>query len=189
MDPRDPLWILNEYRAAEIHGAGAIMRMGRLADSTGLSTDLSRHLRDEAVHAWLFTKMIKEMGGDIVEVDQPYQMRLGGYFGLPRTLTEFLALTWVSERRGVLQYTEHLDAPDVTPMIQRGLRGILKDENWHVSYINKELQDRVRADGRVQDAIDRALDADERAIADLIAVSGPKAGASQENATWLSSTR
>lgn len=52
-DSSDPLWLLDEYRVAEIHDAGTIMRMMRLADSTSLSADLSRHMRDEAVHAWL----------------------------------------------------------------------------------------------------------------------------------------
>jgi hypothetical protein len=179
-------WVLNEYRAAEVHGAGAIMRMGRLADSAELSADLSRHLRDEAVHAWLWTKVIKDMGGEIVEVDQPYQRRLGVHFGIPRSLTELLALTWVSERRGVRQYTEHLDLPDVTAKIQRTLRGILKDEEWHVSYINDELQHRVRADRHVQDTIDRALVADGLAMADLTAT---PAAISPENTTWPTTAR
>jgi hypothetical protein len=167
VDRRDPIWLLNEYRAAEIHGAGAIMRMGRLVDSTELAADLSRHLRDEAVHAWLWTKAITEMGGEIIDVDKPYQTRLGSYFGLPRTLTDFLALTWASERRGVTEYNEHLDAADVTAPIKRTLRAILRDETWHVRYIGEELQRRVRADRHVQDTIDRAMAADARAIADL----------------------
>jgi hypothetical protein len=170
IDSSDLLWLLNEYRAAEVHGAGAIMRMGRLADSSSLSSDLSRHMRDEAIHAWLWTKAINEMGGEIVEVDQPYQARLGAHFGIPRSLTDMLALTWVSEKRGVAQYNEHLDLADITPRIQRTLRGILKDENWHVRYINEELQHRVRADRRVQDVIDRAQIADKQAMADLAAV-------------------
>lgn len=171
-DISDPLWLLNEYRAAEVHGAGAIMRMGRLADTSSLSSDLSRHMRDEAIHAWLWTRAINDIGGEIIEVEQPYQGRLGVHFGIPRSLTDMLALTWVSEQRGVAQYTEHLDLPGITPKIQRTLRTILKDERWHVSYINEELQHRVREDARVQDAIDRALIADERAMADLAA---PKA--------------
>lgn len=169
LDPGDPLWILNEYRAAEVHGAGAIMRMGRLSDSAELSADLSRHLRDEAVHAWLWTKAIKDLGGEVMEVDRPYQTKLSGYFGLPRTLTDFLALTWVSERRGVQEYTEHLDAQDVRPTVQRTLRGILKDEHWHVRYINDELKRRVRANPSVQAVIDQALVADENVMADLAA--------------------
>jgi 1,2-phenylacetyl-CoA epoxidase catalytic subunit len=180
LETKDPLWILNEYRAAEVHGAGAIMRMARLADSTELSADLSRHLRDEATHAWLWTRAIKEMGGEIVEVEQAYQTRLATYFGIPRSLTEFLAMTWASERRGVLQYTEHLGSPELTGLIQRTLRGILKDEHWHVRYINDELQRRVRADRSVQDIMDRALIADERAIGDMTAAET----AAPESATW-----
>jgi bacterioferritin (cytochrome b1) len=168
VDRRNPMWLLNEYRAAEIHGAGAIMRMGGLADSTGLSVDLSRHMRDEAVHAWLWTKAIKDLGGEIVEVGRPYQTRLGAHFGLPRTLTEFLALTWASEQRGVQEYTEHLDETDTDPLIKRTLRSILRDEHWHVRYINEELQRRVQADRRVQEVIDRALAADQQAVADLV---------------------
>jgi hypothetical protein len=171
LDHRDPLWVLNEYRAAEIHGADAILRMGRLADSAQLSADLSRHLRDEAVHAWLWTKAIGDLRGTITAVDQPYQARLGAYFGIPRSLTDFLALTWVSECRGVEQYTEHLDSDDATASIKRTLRAILKDEHWHVSYINDELQRRIRADRKLQPVVDRALVADEHAIADLVAAS------------------
>jgi bacterioferritin (cytochrome b1) len=169
IDSNDPVRLLNEYRAAEVHGAGAIMRMGRLADSSSLSSDLSRHMRDEAIHAWLWTKAINEIGGEIAEVDQPYQTRLSAHFGIPRTLTDMLALTLVSERRGVTQYNEHLDLPDIPSRIRRTLRGILKDENWHVRYISEELQNRVRADRRVQDLIDRAEMADERAWAELAA--------------------
>ena len=172
IDSRDPVWLFNEYRAAEVHGASAIMRMGRLADSSSLSSDLSRHMRDEAIHAWLWTKAINDIGGEIIEVDQPYQARLSAHFGLPRTLTDMLALTLVSEKRGVAQYNEHLDLPDITSPIKRTLRAILKDENWHVRYINEELQIRARADRRVQDVIDRAENADERAWADL-AVAAP----------------
>lgn len=170
LDSNDPLWLLNEYRAAEVHGAGAIMRMARLADSTTLSSDLSRHLRDEAIHAWLWTQAINEMGGEIVEVDQPYQARLSVHFGIPRTLNEMLALTLVSEKRGVAQYNEHLDLPDIPSRIQRTLRGILRDENWHVRYIDEELQNRARADRRIHDLIDRAHIAEEQAIADLAAI-------------------
>lgn len=163
----DRIWLLNEYRVAEIHGAGAIMRMARLADDSTLSMNLSRHLRDEATHAWLWTKVIDDLGGEITGIDIPYQTRLGVHFGIPRTLTELLALTYVSEQRGVREYTEHLDNSDTTSLIQRTLRGILKDEHWHVRYIEEELRSRARGNDAVQGVIDRALEADGLAIADL----------------------
>ncbi|KPM52534.1 hypothetical protein ACG83_29890 [Frankia sp. R43] len=163
----EPVWVLNQYRAAEIHGAGAIMRMSRLADDLALSTDLSRHLRDEAVHAWLWTKALRDIDGEIFDVEEPYQTRLGLHFGIPRTLTDLLALTWVSESRGVEQYESHLDLKDVPPNIRRTLRAILKDETWHVAYIREELERRGRLDPSVQSVIDRAQDADARAVAEL----------------------
>ena len=164
VEERDPLWLLNQYRVAELRGAGAIMRMGRLADDLTLSTDLSRHLRDESVHAWLWTKAIREMGGELIEMDEPYQTRLAMHFGIPRSLTDLLALTWVSEKRGVKQYEKHLDVAEGSPLIKRTLRGILKDEHWHVAYISEELQRRVHADASVQQTIDKALEADLMAI-------------------------
>jgi bacterioferritin (cytochrome b1) len=185
-DERDPLWVLHEYRSAELHGAGAIMRMARLADSSELAADLSRHLRDESVHAWLWTNAITELGGEVVEVDVPYQARLGMRYGLPRTLTELLALTWVSERRGVEQYQQHLDATQVPPLIQRTLLSILKDEHWHVSYINDELQRRARVERGVQGIIDRALAADEQVMGDLAAEHRPETGAALGDVPWPS---
>ncbi|TDD75666.1 ferritin-like domain-containing protein [Actinomadura darangshiensis] len=166
-DELEPIWLLNQYRAAEVHGAGAIMRLGRLADGLELQRDLSRHLRDEAVHAWLWTKAITDLGGQIMEVDEPYQTMLAGHFGIPRTLDEMLALTLVSERRGVAQYEEHLDVQDIAAPIRRTLRGILKDEQWHVAYINDELERRARTDPGVQTILDRAMVADEKAMEEL----------------------
>jgi hypothetical protein len=175
-DELDPVWLLNQYRAAEISGAGAIMRMGRLAKDAQLSTDLTRHLRDEAVHAWLWTRALREIDGEIVDVDQPYQSRLALHFGLPRSLTELLALTWVSESRGVEQYRTHLDIAEISTTIRQTLRAILKDETWHVAYIGEELTRRVRSDASIQQTIDRALEADAKAISELGACVAPLNG-------------
>src|SRR5207302_7472342 len=113
------LWLLNQYRAAEVHGAGAIMRMGKLADTAELRASLSRHLRDEAVHAWLWTRAIEEMGGDVVAVPEPYQAKLAAHYGIPTSLDDLLALTLVSEKRGLHQYLDHLDSPGASQPIQR----------------------------------------------------------------------
>jgi hypothetical protein len=175
-DELDPVWLLNQYRAAEVSGAGAIMRMGRLAQDAQLSTDLTRHLRDEAVHAWLWTRALRAIDGEIVDVDEPYQSRLALHFGLPRSLTELLALTWISESRGVEQYQAHLDTGDISTSIRQTLRAILKDETWHVAYIGEELTRRVRSDASIQQTIDRALEADVKAISELGAAAAPLSG-------------
>jgi hypothetical protein len=166
-DELDPVWLLNQYRAAEVSGAGAIMRMSRLADGLQLSTDLTRHLRDEATHAWLWTKALRAIGGEIVDVDEPYQTKLAAHFGIPRTLDDLLALTWISESRGVEQYQTHLDVQEIPTSIRQILRAILKDETWHVSYIREELDRRGRLDGSIERTVDRALEADAKAVADL----------------------
>ena len=167
IDPEDPLWILNQYRAAEVHGAGAIMRMGRLAETSSLRADLSRHLRDEAVHAWLWTRAISDLGGAVVEIDQPYQARLASHFGIPKTLNDMLALTLVSEKRGLAEYESHVDETELPDAIRRTLRGILKDEQWHVQYIGEELDRRRHDSPAVAAAMSRAEEADVRAVAEL----------------------
>jgi bacterioferritin (cytochrome b1) len=169
----DLLWLLNQYRAAEVHGAGAIMRMGKLADSSALRASLSRHLRDEAVHAWLWTRAIQEMDGDVVQVPEPYQARLSAHYGIPTSLNDLLALTLVSEKRGLQQYVDHLDIPDVDQRVHRTLRGILKDEEWHVRYIREELDDRLRHDRDVLGLMERAEEADQLAVAELRELAGP----------------
>jgi Mn-containing catalase len=175
-DASELMWLLNQYRAAEVHGAGAIMRMGKLADDSTLRASLSRHLRDEAVHAWLWTRAIEELGGEVQSVPEPYQARLSTHYGIPTSLNDLLALTLVSEKRGLQQYVDHLEAPEVSGPIHRTLRGILKDEEWHVRYISEELDERLRHDREVIRLIERAEEADERAVAELRAESADPIG-------------
>jgi hypothetical protein len=167
-EPPNQLRLLNHYRVAEMHSVATIMRIARLADSASLRTDLSRQMRDEAAHSWLWTKAIREeLEGEIIGVNTPYHERLGLYYGIARTLTELLALAWVSKKHSIAGYTEHLHAPHVPPATQRMLRSIIRDENRHVRNLSDELQQRMRENRHVQDIIDRALAADQQSIADL----------------------
>ena len=166
MTASDLSWTLNQYRAAEIRGANVILRLGRLADTTRLRSNFSRHLRDEGVHAWMWTRLLDDLGVEILDVDDAYQMRLGTLFGLPRSLDQLLALTLVSERRGVATYTEHLASAPPEP-VARALRGILKDERWHVDWIGEELERRAETDPSVREVLARAEAADRQAMEDL----------------------
>lgn len=170
--PEATIWLLNQYRAAEIRGAGVILRLGRLADTSELRSNFSRHLRDEGVHAWMWTRAIHELDGDVVDMDDAYQIRLGTAFGLPKSLTELLALTLVSERRGVQTYEEHLAYEGIPACVERTLRGILKDERWHVDWIADELHQRADHDPSVADALARAEQADREAAAQLRTLAG-----------------
>ena len=168
----DVIWILNQYRSAEIRGAGVILRLGRLADRSDLRANFSRHLRDEGVHAWMWTRAIQELGGQVLDVEDAYQVRLGTAFGLPKTLNELLALTIVSERRGVTTYEDHLRQPDLPNCVERTLRGILRDERWHVEWIEEELASRGRDDRAVRDALARAEEADRIALEEIRQLAG-----------------
>jgi bacterioferritin (cytochrome b1) len=159
------MWLLNQYRSAELRGAGVILRLGRLADTTDLRANFTRHLRDEGVHAWMWTRAILALGGEVDDVADPYQARLGALFGVPRTVEELLALTLVSERRGVATYEEHLDDAEAPEIVQRTLRAILKDERWHVSWIEGELERRSRGNAAIADIQARAEAADLEAVA------------------------
>jgi hypothetical protein len=139
-----------------------------------LRSAFSRHLRDEGVHAWLWTRAVEVLDGEVLDIDDPYQTRLGTHFGVPKTLNELLALTLVSERRGVATYEEHLQGPDTPPLVQRTLRGILRDEHWHVSYIQEELESRLRADASVAGVLERAEQADRLAAEDLTVLATEK---------------
>lgn len=164
--------LLNQYRAAEIRGAGVILRLGRLADTSELRSNFTKHLRDEGVHAWMWARALNELGWEIEEVDDPYQRKLGSAFGLPRTVEELLAVTLVSERRGVAAYEEHLARPGNPAPVDRALRAILKDEQWHVEWIAAELESRAADHPEVRQAIERAEAADLVAVASLRAELG-----------------
>jgi hypothetical protein len=175
-EPSTHLLLLNHYRVTEMHSVSAIMRMARLADSASLRTDLSRQMRDEATHSWLWTRVIREEAdGKIIGVKTPYHHRLGFHYGIPRTLTELLALAWVSRKHSVAEYAEQMDAPNVSLAMQRMLRGILRDEERHVRHLHGELALRMREDRHVQDIIDRALAADQRSAADIASDAQPSA--------------
>ena len=160
----DEIWTLNQYRSAEIRGAGAIVTLNKLADSNQLRRDLTKHLRDEGNHAYIWARTIAKLGGEIFDVQDAYQNRLGRNFGVPRNLAELLALTLVSESRGVKQYQAHLDLGPSAPQIGRALSTIMKDEEWHVDYIGTELARRLRSDPKIERALERAVAADAAAI-------------------------
>jgi hypothetical protein len=78
-----------------------------------------------------------------------------------------LALTLVSERRGLAEYQAHMDEEKLPAPIRRTLRGIVKDEEWHVRYIFEELTAQARENAGVRQIIDRADLADRQAVAEI----------------------
>lgn len=170
MNHDDLILLLNQLRGAELRGAGVILRLGRMADTSEVRANFTRHLRDEGVHAWLWTRCIAKLGGEVVDVEDPYQARLAAHFGLPRTIDELLAVTVVSERRGVTTYEELRDKSGIPAPVASAANAILRDERWHVSWITEELE--AHSPELVGPLMQRAEAADREAVAEVRGVVG-----------------
>ena len=99
MISNEELYILSYYRAGEL--AGSIL-FGRLAFHTevdSLRSPLTHHCLEEAEHAWVWTKAIKDLGGTPIKVTHTYQTEYGRAFGMPKNILEVLCLTQVLEKR------------------------------------------------------------------------------------------
>ncbi|MAE94253.1 MAG: hypothetical protein CL910_06290, partial [Deltaproteobacteria bacterium] len=69
--------IYSYYRNAEMHGSNLLLRLMRLLKDPVSQVNLTRHLADEARHAWIWTKRIRELGRAPIVVSDGYQVRMG----------------------------------------------------------------------------------------------------------------
>ena len=146
--------IFSFYRDAEIRGARLLFNLlGHLKDRDS-QLKLTRHLADETTHAWLWTKRIYDLGGEVLDVPDGYQRRLGMRAGVPKTLVDLLALTVVVESRAQSRYLAHMEKPGVEQETLDVLKAVTKDEVWHLSWIEKKMMDIARGEGNEQKAID-----------------------------------
>jgi bacterioferritin (cytochrome b1) len=149
--------IFSFYRDAELRGARLLFNLlGRLKGAEA-QLKMAAHLADETRHAWLWTKRISDLGGAPVTIDDGYQRRLGLRTGVPKTLIDLLALTVVVEERAQSRYNAHMALPDVDPETMDVLKAVTKDESWHLSWIEKELREIAKAEGK-EEAADAALE-------------------------------
>ena len=155
--------IFSFYRDAELRGARLLFNLlGHMKDGESL-LKMTAHLADETRHAYLWTKRISELGGAPVLIDDGYQRRLGLRTGVPKTIIDLLALTVVVEERAQSRYNAHIALPNVDPETMEVLKSVMKDEPWHLSWIEKEMHEIARKQGNEEQA-DKAL-ARYRAIA------------------------
>lgn len=150
-DPRT-IELFSYYRDAELHGAGLFVRLTKmLADDPDAQMELSRHVADDTHHAWLWTKRITDLGAKPPPIGEGYQSRIG-LRTLPRKLVDLLALTVVFEERIFERYREHAARPDVDRETKSILEEITKDQNRHVAWIKRKL-DELAAEQGMQDRI------------------------------------
>ncbi len=158
MEERDYLvLVLSYYRDAELRGAGLLLRLLHHVQDPDLQIKLTRHLADETRHAWLWTQRILELGGPIPPVSGGYQHRLRGRVGIPGTLLDLLALTYVVEERAQRRYREHALRPQVDGQTLALLRAMNRDEEWHLAWVGEKLRELEAGEGggRVGEALER----------------------------------
>jgi len=151
-----PIWLLSYYREAELRGADLLQRLLRRTDDPELQIKLTRHLVDEARHAWLWTELIYELGGEPAVIRNGYQQRLRRRLGLPSSVLDLLALTQVVEERVRQRYREHAARPIEDPRVVAVLQTMLADEEWHLAWVRDWLAKQEKKEGRTR--IAAALD-------------------------------
>jgi rubrerythrin len=149
--------VYSYYRDAELRGSNLIYRLLRVLDDPESQLLLSEHLADETRHAWLWTELIRELGGAPVSIDDGYQVRIGRRAGLPRRPVDLLALTVVVEQRALRRYQEHLKRSDVPERTLEVLRSVTKDEGWHIDWVRKKARELAAREGDPE-CFDRLLE-------------------------------
>lgn len=155
--------VFSFYRDAELRGARLLFNLlGHLKDADG-QVKMSRHLADEARHAWLWTKRIADLGGAPILISDGYQRRLGLRTGVPKDIVDLLALTVVVEERALWRYRAHAALPSVDEETLEVLKAVTEDEAWHLAWIERKVRELARNEGNEQRAIDaleryRAID-------------------------------
>ena len=149
MDKKDAqLLMFNFYREAELRGASLLARILQRTTDPDLQIQLTRHLADETHHAWLWTERITELGGQVRRVPVNYQNQLRKRVGVPTSLLDLLALTYVVEERAGKRYREHAVRSDIDDKTRTMLQTMLKDEDWHLAWVKEKLSELAATEGR-----------------------------------------
>lgn len=149
------LQILSFYRASELAGSILLGRLALQTTNDRLRGPLTEQCLEEARHAWLFTKLITDLGGTPLRMTQTYQSEVGKTYGMPESMLDILCLTRVLEVEVLDHYVRHARMPDLQPAIRQTLETIIEDESGHVDWIQAELDGYAAEHGRAR--VDAAL--------------------------------
>jgi hypothetical protein len=156
------LWMLSYYRVSEIGGAMFFGRLARTLPPGLIQADMTQHFADEAQHAALWTKCIRDMDAEPMRIEGAYQDQYLAATGMPANLMEVFAITQVFEQRVLRQYSHHLTMPDAPEPVRQTLTTIMEDEKWHVAWIRRELIQMESRYGKeeIEDTVKRMQAAD-----------------------------
>ena len=165
------LWLLSYYRESELAGALLFGKLARRTSSDDLRVRLTRHCAEEAMHAWLWTQTIVEVGGTPRRVAETYQTRYCMEIGLPSSMVEILALTQVFEKRVMHHFREHMNRPGTHPAVVATLQRMIDEEQGHIGWVRDDLDRYEREHGEepVEETLRRFEEVDRRVYAELYA--------------------
>lgn len=142
------IYILSYYRSCELTSSILFGKMAFHISIDKYRLPLTKHCLEEARHAWIFTKLINDLGYTPMKITHNYQTEYGRLFGLPESMLEIFCLTHILEKRTLDHFTKHLKMPNLHPLIKKALKKILIDENGHISWIKVELNKYAKEKGK-----------------------------------------
>ena len=91
--------------------------------------------------------------------------------GVPATLLELLALTYVVEERSGKRYEEHATRPDVDADTLKALHEMRVDEDWHLTWVGEALSELGKKEGteKLSAALARYRAAEAEAFTEMLA--------------------
>lgn len=152
------LTVFSFYREAELHGARLLLLMHAHLRDPDSQAKLTRHLADEARHAFLWTQRIADMGAVRLTVSHGYQRRLGVRLGFLRDSIDLLALTSVAETRALERYQNHAAQEGLDRNTLEVLKTVRVDETWHLAWVDAKLHEIAESRGdkaRAERALER----------------------------------
>ena len=140
MTSPDELRILSFYRASELAGAVLLGRLGLMTKDDRIRVPLTEQCAEEAKHAWLFTKLIADLGGVPERMTQTYQSEVGKVLGLPESVVDILCLTQLLEIETLAHYQRHAAMPGIDLRVRETLLTVIEDEEGHMDWVARELE-------------------------------------------------
>ncbi len=170
MISKEELHVLSYYRAGELNGAVLFGKLALVTDIDEIRIPLTRHCLEEAEHGWLWTKIIKDLGHVPMKITSTYQTEYGKEFGMPQNILEILCLTQILEKRVLSHFIKHLSMPNLNPIIKEALQKMIEDEQGHLDWIKKKLDN---FDKRQSDEIMERLSEIDKKVYEKMASQSP----------------
>jgi tRNA isopentenyl-2-thiomethyl-A-37 hydroxylase MiaE len=171
------MWLFHYYREAEVRSADLLQRLLRQTEDPELQIYATRQLADEARHIQLWTELLSDLGEPLAALKKGYRHYLHTRAGMPTSVLDLLALTYVVEARVQQRYRDYAPQAGEDQRIVETLQTLATDEEWHVQGVRDWLAKQERQAGRtrVAAALDYYRSSEANAYADLIDGAGQHA--------------